>query len=455
MTKKTKQIEIDEIEKVFIRQAKKILKLSFSDGSFVEVTPDHPYFTTNRGWVDAGKLNIDDKLLAMRQDECRETGCKASFSELHFDSKLENVSLVSSEEEAGDQVFNLLVKKNHNYFAGGILVHNKDYPQEALDLATDFNYKLFDMQNTPVLKGSVEANFDPAFDNTITDLIDITNRNVNLNGFQKIDAASKFNDIQTKYRNNTITQSEAKDLATQVGNQVKLIQGEKAASKPNPAAETKEALKDATSFAQGFNNALISGLVEGELTVLAAAEDALAARGNLDCIQFPAICSAQTGFLDQIVQHIDEEGIVPMPKDADIHWYYAGKVAGDTGVFMIGIVQGTAGMLTILAGIGVGVGGGGAGVLGAPETGGASLTLSYVSLETAAVAIPAGATIATAGISTGAVGSGNFQSDLSDWKNSLINKMVIILVGVVVLETIKDLRAVTVKQFPIQKSIKI
>ncbi|MBO1063124.1 MAG: hypothetical protein HEQ14_20010, partial [Aphanizomenon flos-aquae CP01] len=165
-------------------------------------------------------------------------------------------------------------------------------------------------------------------------------------------------------------------------------------------------------------NALISGLVEGELTVLAAAEDALAARGNLDCIQFPAICSAQTGFLDQIVQHIDEEGIVPMPKDADIHWYYAGKVAGDTGVFMIGIVQGTAGMLTILAGIGVGVGGGGAGVLGAPETGGASLTLSYVSLETAAVAIPAGATIATAGISTGAVGSGNFQSDLSDWKNS-------------------------------------
>ncbi len=74
--------------------------------------------------------------------------------------------------------------------------------------------------------------------------------------------------------------------------------------------------------------------------------------GNTDCIQFPAICSPQTGYLYEIVNHIREEGIVPIPKDADIHWYLSGKVTGDTASYMIGLAPLGAGVVVVVAGIG-------------------------------------------------------------------------------------------------------
>jgi ribonucleotide reductase alpha subunit len=75
-------------------------------GKSITVTPDHPVFTENRGYVVAGELREDDVL-------------NLSGSFIRGPGELEIEYL---EEEI--PVYDITVEDNHNFYADGILVHN-------------------------------------------------------------------------------------------------------------------------------------------------------------------------------------------------------------------------------------------------------------------------------------------------------------------------------------------
>lgn len=86
-------------------KVKSIIRLTLDNENIIHTTEEHPFYT-HRGWVKAGELES--------LDVCR----KVDGSE----------SIISTVEKLEEQhtVYNLLsVSYNHNFFANGILVHNK------------------------------------------------------------------------------------------------------------------------------------------------------------------------------------------------------------------------------------------------------------------------------------------------------------------------------------------
>ena len=63
---KTHEYETDKILEVHKNHISsrfaKMLKLELEDGKILEVTSNHPIYTTNRGWVRAGELTLDDDI---------------------------------------------------------------------------------------------------------------------------------------------------------------------------------------------------------------------------------------------------------------------------------------------------------------------------------------------------------------------------------------------------------
>lgn len=55
---------------------KKMLRLELEDGKILELTENHPVFTTNRGWVRAGELNENDDIEIINNVETSEDGSK-------------------------------------------------------------------------------------------------------------------------------------------------------------------------------------------------------------------------------------------------------------------------------------------------------------------------------------------------------------------------------------------
>ena len=83
-----------------------VIRLTLDNENVIVTTAEHPFYVVDSGWVKAGELQPLDVCL-------KEDGKE---------------SLISSVEvlEEKHEVFNLLsVSENHNFFANGILVHNK------------------------------------------------------------------------------------------------------------------------------------------------------------------------------------------------------------------------------------------------------------------------------------------------------------------------------------------
>lgn len=63
---KKEEIEIDEIEDVFLTKEKaNIIELELDNGEKLKLTPDHKVYTKNRGWIVAGLLTTEDILLSI------------------------------------------------------------------------------------------------------------------------------------------------------------------------------------------------------------------------------------------------------------------------------------------------------------------------------------------------------------------------------------------------------
>ena len=92
------------IRSIRIGSAKEIITL----GDSLCVTANHPVYTT-QGWTRAGELTTTHKLLAFDGSVFQ---CKAQPSVTPLRQPV--------------TVYDLTLDSPHNYFAGGLLVHNKD-----------------------------------------------------------------------------------------------------------------------------------------------------------------------------------------------------------------------------------------------------------------------------------------------------------------------------------------
>lgn len=80
-----------------------VIEIECEDSTSLKLTPDHKVFTENRGYVEASMLTSDDVLVMHDQKRNRINALKT----------IEN-----------EDVYDLTVEDNHNFFANGILVHN-------------------------------------------------------------------------------------------------------------------------------------------------------------------------------------------------------------------------------------------------------------------------------------------------------------------------------------------
>jgi hypothetical protein len=88
-------------------------ELHLASDRVLHVTPEHPvYLPDERRYVPAREIGIDSRLLSLRKD--RETSSAISLGFSTDDSSKDEI------------VYDLTIAVHHNYFAGGILVHNKE-----------------------------------------------------------------------------------------------------------------------------------------------------------------------------------------------------------------------------------------------------------------------------------------------------------------------------------------
>ena len=102
----TKENEVGIVGELKQHEVDSVLKINFFYGNSITTTKEHPFYVSGKGWVKAGELIIEDV--------CKQTdGSSAPITSIE---RIEEKHLV----------YNLLnVSENHNFYANGILVHNK------------------------------------------------------------------------------------------------------------------------------------------------------------------------------------------------------------------------------------------------------------------------------------------------------------------------------------------
>jgi intein/homing endonuclease len=102
----SKENELGVVGDLKKHEVDSVIKLSFEDGNVITTTEEHPFFVIGKGWVVAKELsNVDN---CMKSDSTN--------------SLITNVEVLNETHV----VYNLLsVSSNHNFYANGILVHNK------------------------------------------------------------------------------------------------------------------------------------------------------------------------------------------------------------------------------------------------------------------------------------------------------------------------------------------
>lgn len=91
------------------RKNANIIEIETEDGDILKLTPDHKVYTENRGYIKASELTENDILLSLED----------KFIEKYKKIKIKRISIIPNED-----VYDITVEKNHNFFANNILVHN-------------------------------------------------------------------------------------------------------------------------------------------------------------------------------------------------------------------------------------------------------------------------------------------------------------------------------------------
>jgi YD repeat-containing protein len=111
------------VEEVTVTIHNELINISFDNNSGNTNTLDHPYYVKGKGWcsfnpektksnygLTAATLEVGDVVLSLKTDNSLQ------------ETKVTNISIINKKQNT----YNLhKVSENHNYFANGILVHNK------------------------------------------------------------------------------------------------------------------------------------------------------------------------------------------------------------------------------------------------------------------------------------------------------------------------------------------
>ncbi len=121
------QVVEDSVIDAFDYLSKDFVKMTLSDGTSVKSTQDHPYWAVGRGWVSF------DPELTYRNYSISTLKVEVGDTLLSDKSELITIETVES-SSVGDflRTYNFHASKNRNYFANGVLVHNK-IPVEYLE----------------------------------------------------------------------------------------------------------------------------------------------------------------------------------------------------------------------------------------------------------------------------------------------------------------------------------
>ena len=103
------------VVRTFVHPAHELSESIVRINSDLRATTNHPIYANGR-WVPAGLLNVGDSLFLLSSD--RETSLSALLQT--------RVASLSTERER-EATFNLEIGAHHNYFAGDVLVHNKEF----------------------------------------------------------------------------------------------------------------------------------------------------------------------------------------------------------------------------------------------------------------------------------------------------------------------------------------
>lgn len=102
----TKEIEAGEVGDLKKHEVESVIRITLDNVNIITTTAEHPFYVVDAGWIKAGDLQPLD--ICLKEDG--------------KESLVSTVEVLKEKHE----VFNLLsVSKNHNFFANGILVHNK------------------------------------------------------------------------------------------------------------------------------------------------------------------------------------------------------------------------------------------------------------------------------------------------------------------------------------------
>ena len=117
-TRKIEQTVVQSLTKVIRRD---IVHITFADGSYIKITPDHPMFS-ERGWI---AYSTEDGENTYPEVELEKQGTQIgdmilSLS-LLFDKEIVDMKYITGETIP---VYTFTVDNNHNYFAQSVLIHN-------------------------------------------------------------------------------------------------------------------------------------------------------------------------------------------------------------------------------------------------------------------------------------------------------------------------------------------
>ena len=136
---RTREIELNQVKQVFKSTSYRRINIGLSNGEIIETTKEHPFYTTEGFYKEAKSLSESDTLLVFNSNQIT----------------IESMSSIDGPE----QVFNIEVANNHNYYAGnaGALVHNEsDQPAASSQTIARFQ-ALMDKYDEYYAKGLAEA----------------------------------------------------------------------------------------------------------------------------------------------------------------------------------------------------------------------------------------------------------------------------------------------------------
>ena len=127
MNTTTGELALESITKVIVVTRYSLATVRLKDGSVLNLTPDHPILTST-GWAICGTSTPYD----VSPDVLRDTPLAVGdmVKTLNGYVEVESIDLMTTTR--GITVYSYSVENNHNFFAGGILIHNIPCPANNL-----------------------------------------------------------------------------------------------------------------------------------------------------------------------------------------------------------------------------------------------------------------------------------------------------------------------------------